>query len=328
MKAQRQVATALLIALALTSLGSCRRREAATPEETKARNQALARERDELKSRLGELVANDRRLAGLPQNGVRVGVPTSLARNLVQRVLGGFVDSVTLKLANLKVKKAGKVKKVVTIGEYDLHVVLEEVTGKLLTGKADVYFGGNRVTVALPVRVASGQADATIDFKWDGKNVSGAVCGDMEIQQKVAGTVKPDSYPISGSLLLTATARQILAEPKFPVVKVNLKPVPSPESWAAVQKILDDKGGVCGFVLDKVDIAGVLEGLIAKGFNVRLPTEKIKPMAVPVGIAPTMTVRGEPVTIGVKVGSLAITEHMIWLGADVALGTAPLAPDP
>jgi hypothetical protein len=328
MKAQRLVPTALLFALALTSLAACRRREAATPEEMKARNQALARERDELKSRLGELVAKDRRLAGLPENGVRVGVPTSLARTLIQRVLGGFVDSVTLKLANLKVKKAGKVKKVVTIGEYDLHVVLEEVTGKLLTGKADVYFGGNRVTVALPVRVASGQADATIDFKWDGKNVSGAVCGDMEIQQKVAGTVKPDSYPISGSLLLTATARQILAEPKFPVVKVNLKPVPSPESWAAVQKILDDKGGVCGFVLDKVDIAGVLEGLIAKGFNVRLPTEKIKPMAVPVGIAPTMTVRGQPVTIGVKVGSLAITEHMIWLGADVALGTAPLAPDP
>ena len=328
MKAQRLVATALLFALALTCLGGCRRREGPTPEETKARNQALTRERDELKSRLGELVANDRRLAGLPQNGVRVGVPTSLARNLVQRVLGGFVDSVTLKLSNLKVKKAGKIKKVVTIGEYDLLVVLEEVTGHLLTGKAEVGFGGNRVSVALPVRVASGQADATIDFKWDGKNVSGAVCGDMEIQQKVAGTVKPDSYPISGSLILTTTAQQILASPKFPVVKVKLKPVPSPESWAAVQKILDDKSGVCGFVLDKVDIAGVLDRLISKGFDVRLPTEKIKPMAVPVGIAPTMTVRGEPVTIQVKVGSLAITEYMIWLGADVALGAAPEAPKP
>jgi hypothetical protein len=140
--------------------------------------------------------------------------------------------------------------------------------------------------------------------------------------------VKPDSYPISGSLLLTATARQILASPKFPVVKIKLKPEPSPESWAAVQKILDDKEGVCGFVLDKVDIAGVLETLIGKGFDVRLPTEKIKPMAVPVGIAPTMTVRGEPVTIEVKVGSLAITEHMIWLGADVALGAVPETASP
>ena len=110
--------------------------------------------------------------------------------------------------------------------------------------------------------------------------------------------------------------------PKFAVVKVKLKVEPSADSWAAVQKIRDDQAGVCGFVVDKVDIAGVLEGLIGKGFDVRLPTEKIKPMAIPVGIAPTMTVRGEPLTIAVKVGSLAITEHMIWLGADVALGSA------
>ena len=319
MKVRGLVATALLGALVLPFLGACRRKDAATPEEMKARNEALMRERDELKSRLGQLITNDRRLPGLPKNGVRVGVPTSLARNLIQRVLGGFVDSVTLKLSNIKVRKAGMIKKVVPIGEYELLVALDDVTGKLQTGKAEVGFGGNRLSVALPVRVVSGAADATIDFKWDGKNVSGAVCGDMEIRQKVAGTVKPDSYPISGSLLLTATARQILAAPQFPLVKVKLKPVPSAESWAAVQKILDDKEGVCGYVLDKVDIAGVLGALVAKGFDVRLPTEKIKPMAVPVGIAPTMTIRGEPVTIAVKVGGLAITEHMIWLGADVTL---------
>ena len=46
-------------------------------------------------------------------------------------------------------------------------------------------------------------------------------------------------------------------------------------------------------------------------------------MAIPVGIAPTMTVRDQPITIEVKVGHLAITEDMIWLGADVALAGAP-----
>ena len=40
---------------------------------------------------------------------------------------------------------------------------------------------------------------------------------------------------------------------------------PSADAWAAVQKILDDQGGVCGFVVDKVNRAGVLEGLIGKG---------------------------------------------------------------
>ena len=104
------------------------------------------------------------------------------------------------------------------------------------------------------------------------------------------------------------------------MIKMKLKVVPSPESWATVQKILDDQHGVCGFVLDKVNIPGVLDGLIGKGFDVRLPTEKLKPLAIPVGIAPTMNVRGEPLTIEVKVSHLAITEQMIWLGANVSLG--------
>jgi hypothetical protein len=325
MKTRRSFATTLG-SIALAAAAGCARRDAATPQQMQARIEQLQGERDQLRARQTAMVTKDPRLAGMPGNGVRVGVPTALARTLVQRVLGGFVDSVTLTLTHLKVHKAGKVKKVVTLGEYDLRVVIDEVTGKLETGEATIGFGGDQITVALPVRITSGTGDATIDFKWDGKNVSGAVCGDMEIQQKVSGRVRPAGYSVSGGLLLAATTRQILASPRFPRIKVKLKVEPSPESWAAVQKILDDKGGVCGFVLDKVNIAGVLEGLIGKGFDVRLPTEKIKPMAVPVGIAPAMTVRGEPLTITVKVGHLAITEHMIWLGADVGLGQAPSPP--
>lgn len=318
MTARRRL-TATLGLMVLAADTGCRRGGAQTSEQMQRRIEELQRERDQLRARQEELLTKEPRLAGMPENGVRVGVPTALARTLVQRVLGGFADSVTLTLANLKVHKAGKVKKIVTLGEYDLNVVIDEVTGRLETGEATIGFGGDQITVALPVRVASGTGDATIDFKWDGKNVSGAVCGDMKITQKVSGSVKPAGYSVSGGLLLSATARQILASPKFPIVKVKLQVEPSAASWAAVQKILDDKGGVCGFVLDKVNIAGVLEGLVGKGFNVRLPTEKLKPMAVPVGIAPTMTVRGQPLTIAVKVGHLAITEHMIWLGADVAL---------
>jgi hypothetical protein len=319
---------AVLGLMAVAMVMGCRRTDARTPEQLQARIDELRRERAQLRARHTEMLAKDPRLAGMPGQAVRVGVPTPLARKLVQRVLGGFVDSVTLTLADLKVRKLGKVKKLVNIGEYELKVVIEEVTGKLETGEATIGFGDDQIRVTLPVRLVSGTGDATIDFNWDGKNLSGAVCGDMAIQQKVSGRVKPEDYSVSGALMLTATARQILASPKFPVVKINLKVEPSAESWAAVQKVLDERGGVCGFVLDKVDIAGVLEGLVAKGFNVRLPTERIKPRAIPVGIAPTLTVRGEPLTIAVKVGHLAITEHMIWLGADVALGEAAGSPSP
>jgi len=309
----------------LLAVTACRRPDAATPEELRATIAALQKERDDLRLRLGDGLAKDPRLQGLPGNAVRVGVPTPLIRTLVERLAAGFVDSVTLKLSNLRVRKSGTVKKVVTLGDYDLRVVIEEVSGRLKAGRPDVGFGGNRVSLALPVLLASGSGDATIDFTWDGKSVSGAVCGDMEIHQKVSGRVRPDSYPLKASLELTAGASQILARPRFPEMRVKLRVEPSQESWAAVQKILDDQEGLCGFVLDKVDIAGVLQGLVAKGFDVRLPTDKIRPVAIPVGIAETMTVRGQPVTVAATLGSLAITEHMVWLGADVALGSAGAA---
>jgi len=141
------------------------------------------------------------------------------------------------------------------------------------------------------------------------------------VTREVWGGVRPDTYPLSGGLVLKATAEEILAEPRFPLIKVNLKVDPSRESWDSVQKILDEKEGVCGYVLDKVDVRAILERLVNKGFNVRLPTEKIKPMAVPVGIEPTMEVRGQPVALGIKLGRLAITEQMIWLGANVSVAT-------
>ena len=119
--------------------------------------------------------------------------------------------------------------------------------------------------------------------------------------------------------MLTATAQDILAQPRFPLIKVNLKVVPSDESWAAVDQILAGKEGLCGYVVDKVNVRGIVQKLVDKGFNVRLPTEKIKPMAVPVGIEPTMEVRGQPVALWIKLGESAITEQVIWLGARVSV---------
>lgn len=296
---------------------ACGRGDRTTPAELRAQIDALENERSVLREKVNALMQGNPLLEGMPTQPVRVGVPTALASELITKVVTGFVDQVTLELKNLKVKKAGTVKKVVSIGQYELQVQIHRVSGKLKTGTPTLKFGGNKVSLAMPVTVASGSGRATIHFKWDGKNVSGAVCGDMEVTQEVSGGVKPANYPVAGGIVLTATAREILASPRFPLIKVNLKVQPSKESWAAVEKILEDKEGVCGYVLEKVNVLKIVQGLIERGFNVRLPTEKIKPMAMPVGIEPTMQVRGKPVELAIKVGELAITERMIWLGADV-----------
>jgi hypothetical protein len=217
----------------------------------------------------------------------------------------------------LRLHKTGTVKKLVTLGEYSLDVTVDRVLGKLETGRPDVRFGGDRVALALPIKLASGTGQATIGFHWRGKSLSGTVCGDLDITRVVSGSVKPDSYPVRGELVLSSSSQQILASPRFPVVKVRLRVVPSAASWAAVQKIVDDKEGVCGFVLDKVNVLKLVRELIDRGFEVRLPTEKVKPVAVPVGIEPTMTVRGQEVALGITVGGLAITPQSLWLGATV-----------
>lgn len=322
---------ASLRALALAAaaaLAACGRSDRTTPQQLREQIAALEKEREGLRMRLDAAMKGDPLLEGMPTQPVRVGVPTELARDLITRVVTGFVDQVTLELKNLKVHKAGSVKKVVTIGQYELDVLIHRVSGKLKTGSPELTFGGNQVKLALPVTVASGSGRATIRFKWDGRNVSGAVCGDMEVTQEVSGGVKPASYPVSGGLELRATTREILAQPRFPQIKIRLNVQPSAESWAAVQKLLDEKTGVCGYVVEKVNVLKIVQGLIDRGFNVRLPTEKIKPMAIPVGIEPTMQVRGKPVELAIKVGELAITERMIWLGADVRIDAPPLASAP
>ena len=315
------------LAAAAALAGACGRSDRTSPKELQQQIATLEAERDSLRAKLDTLMAADPIIQGMPTTPVRVGVPTSLAEELITKVVSGFVDQVTLELKNLKVKKTGTVKKVVSIGQYDLQVQIHKVTGKLKTGRPEMKFGGNKVSLELPVRVVSGSGRATIDFKWDGKNVSGAVCGDMEVQQEVTGGVKPASYPVAGALLLSATTREILAAPQFPTIKVNLKVEPSTESWAAVEKILEDKEGVCGYVVEKVNVLRIVQALIERGFNVRLPTEKIKPVAIPVGIEPSMKVKGQEVELGIKVGQLAITEKMIWLGADIHIALeGPLGP--
>ncbi|MGE5126198.1 MAG: hypothetical protein ACM3PV_07905 [Betaproteobacteria bacterium] len=305
---------------AALALAGCRRADRATPEQIRAEISVLEKERDELRERLNGLVERDARLQGMPATPLRIAVPTTLARELIEKVMAGFVDQVTLELGDIKVSKSGTVKRIVTLGRYDLNVNIDKVSARLKTARPDLRFGGNQVTLAMPVTLASGAGQATIRFKWDGQNLADAACGDLDVEQVVTGSVKPHRYPVQGTLVLSATAEQILVTPRFPRILVKLEIEPSAESWAAVQRILDArKTGVCGFVLDRIDVLSIVRGIVDKGFEVRLPTEKIRPMAIPVGVEPTMSVHGTPVALEIRVGGLAITPQALWLGADVSV---------
>jgi len=309
------VAALLVVWVTMSRVREGRRNTA----QLQARITELTTERDRLRAQVIAAVSDDPRLAGMPDRQLRIGVPTTLAHQLVSTLVTGVADHVTLELGNLRIRKQGEVRRVVTLGEYDLHVRITKVTAQLAAGAPDLKFGGNQMRLALPVRVASGAGTATIDFQWDGRNIGGAVCGDMQVREVVTGTVVPATYRLSGTLQLSTTKEAIVVTPRLPSLRVKIRVQPSQASWALVQKLLDDKRGVCGFVLDRVDIRESLEGLFARGFDVRLPIERVKPLALPVGIAQTMAVRGTPITVDVTDGGLTITTQMIWLGANVTL---------
>ena len=318
----RAVAAAVALALAALAGGLLWRRARITAASLSSQRRevaALETERKVLQGRLDALIPKDKSLAGMPHTALRFGIPTSLTRDLVERVTAGLVDQVTLVLEDLHVRKRGTIRKIVTLGEYDLRVTIDRVTGRLQTGEPDIQFGGNQVKVVLPVTVASGSGRATVRFKWDGRSVAGAVCGDLDISREVTGGVKPDRYTVRGTLLLSSTAERIVFTPRFRTLILTLKVVPSPESWAAVEKVIEAQEGVCGFVLDKVDVMAAVRAVVDKGFRVRLPTEKLKPIAVPVGFEPSVTIRGRPLTLGLQVSGLSITESAIWLGADLEI---------
>lgn len=321
------VVTALVMALGVVSLAGLLiyrrvagldRTDRQTPQQLQQQIAALDAERTALRARMEPLLRQDPRLAGMPDTPVRVAVPTTLARTLITRMLTGLADRVTLDLRDIRVRRRGSVRRVVPLGDYDLKVTVTRVRATLTPGPPQLTFGGNRVGLAMPITLGgTGQAD--VDFTWNGRTVGGAVCGDMHVTETVSGAVVPRRYPVSGAVRLESTGTAILARPELPRLRVHVDVAPAPASWAAMQKLLDDKRGLCGFVLDRVDIMGVVKRLVDRGFDVRIPTERVRPVTLPVAIEPTMTVRGQPVAIGIRVSGLAITEHAIWLGAHVAV---------
>lgn len=289
---------------------------------------ALTAERDRLRAEVVGAVDSDRRLTGGPDKPLRIGIPTTLARKLVSTLVDGVVDQVSLALGNLRVRKTGQVRRVVTLGNFDLTLRVKQINAKLGAGAPDLQFGANQMRMVMPVRVESGTGSAEIDFRWFARGISGAVCGDMSMLEVVTGTVTPSVYRLAGTLQLSTTDDAIVVTPRMPALRIRVRVVPSQASWDLVQKTLDSKTGLCGFVIDRVNIPEALEGLLARGFHVRLPIEKLRPIAVPIGFAQTVMVRDTPVQIGVKADGLLITSDMIWLGADVTLATLPAGTAP
>ena len=292
-----------------------------SPEQIQAWNAeitALQAEQDSLRARAAELVAADVRIQSLPEGDIVVAVPTAFVRSVVTRLFEDVASNVTLRIGGIKAHAQKKVKKIVTIGEFVVDVDITRVLGKLRPGEPAISFGGDSISLSLPVTIAEGRGEATIHFVWDGKNVADLTCGDLDITQKVTGNVIPENYLVTGALHLRVHGRQVLATLRFPETRWRIRVKPSKESWDAILALLEEKKGVCGWVLEKVDVPSILTNLTEeKGFNVKLPIDKIRPLLLPAGIRDSVTVGGRTLAIAAQTSSLRVDPDALWFSARV-----------
>lgn len=317
----RRIAQSIVLLGCLLAAAGCSRKPSGN--ELRAWDVELHRlqtEQDSLRARSTSLVESDPRIQKLPQGDVVLVVPTVFLRSVIERVFEDVVGNVKLSLRGLKAHIAKSVKKVIPIGDFVLDIDIHEVRGLLSPGQPELRFGGDRVAMTLPVRLREGRGEATLHFVWDGKNLADLTCGDLDVTQKVNGTVIPADYTVSGAMNVRTRGNQIVCTPEFPETRLLIRVKPSQASWDSVNAILAEKHGVCGWVLDMVDVPAMLSGMLEeKGFKVKIPMNKIPAFVMPAGVRDSVRVGDRTLRFETRTNSLRLDAEAIWYSADVTM---------
>ena len=72
----------------------------------------------------------------------------------------------------------------------------------------------------------------------------------------------------------------------------------------------------CEIALTKVDIKAKLDGILGRGFNVRIPQKILKPVVLPAGVRQSLRVQGVDLALEVKPTGVLVAEDRLWYGAD------------
>ena len=303
---------------------------APTVAEILALTEELQRLRDEFRGLLTQHNVLD--FANAPPGNILVGVPTVFAEDLVGQMVTGLFSEVRLRLKNIKAHHEDDVKAKVVftqkLGHFIIDVDVKEIRALLKPSEPQLKFGGDKIGIRLPVTVAEGRGIASVRFQWQGKGLAGAVCGDMDVNPDVSSDVKPASYMVAGEFLLAAEGETVVAKPRFGEVVLRIVLKPTEETWATlastVEDIKEDKNGVCRMAIKKIDVRSIVQKIIDKGFEVKLPSKLFKPISLPATVEQTVDIQGRTVTLDARPLGLRVTPFMLWYG--VAMGAEAEAP--
>ena len=303
---------------------------APTPAEIQALVEERRRLRDEFRVLLNQHGVLD--FANAPAGNILVGVPTGFTEDLVGQMISGLFSEVRLHLKNIQAHAEDDVKAKVLfaqkIGHFILDVNVREIRALLKPGKPELQFGGDKIGIRLPVRVAGGHGSANVRFQWQGKGLAGAVCGDMDVNPDVSSDVKPSTYTVAGEFQLAAVGESLVARPRFGDIVLKVVLQPTEKTWevlsATVEDVKEDKNGICGMAIKKVNIRGIVQKIIDKGFDVKLPPKLFKDITLPASVEQTVTIKNRTVSLDARPLGLRVTPFMLWYG--VAMGAEATPP--
>lgn len=323
----------VLLALLLVSVGAALWYVRSLPADlppppTPAELEALRARRDALTQRLSAaLVASgEKSIKDAPLGGIMIGIPTSFTRSIVQQVVTGLFDGMTLTLKNLKVHKEGSVKVKMLfgkkqVGAFVLDVDIKQVRGILKPGPPELRFSKNRIGVGLPVRLAHGEGQADLRFQWDSKGLAAnTVCGDVDTTKSVTGGVVPADYRLEGAFVIGARGESVTLRPEFPDLAVRIFVAPSEQAWGVVDEVVKEQRKGCEVALNKVDVKAQISKILNRGFNVKIPQKILKPVRLPAGVTQSLEVQGVKLPVTVRFTGVLVASDRIWYGADLLLG--------
>jgi hypothetical protein len=285
----------------------------------------LRQERDSLRALVYDAAATSDLLDEQPAGDVVIGLPTPLVDLVVRNVVTGWFHDVDVRLPRLQVRKSGEVKAKLgifgrrTVGEFHLDMVLDDVRGRLQPGVPEMTFGGDVVRLAIPVKVAAGTGIARITADWKSRGLAGSVCRDETVRRDVTGQVRAREYMARGRLNLTAVDGAIMADPDFPELAIRIYVDPSRASVAALDSLMAEKDGLCGYAVDKARASERIQALVGRGFRVKIPQRFFRPIRLPVAVATSVPVQDRAVGLAVTASGLAVTPSVMWVGANVTV---------
>ena len=324
------------LALALTVLTcaatACQREPEPTEAELRAKRDALKVETEQLRAQLDaktQLFTHEAEaLSG--ERGVVMAVPSSFLAETLQRAIADGLNDSALRLEDVKVGVSNDISVDLgllraTLGDFVLDANLLEVRAQIWTRNPKVTVANGRFQLVVPVETSRGTGRAHLRFRWSGRGLANAICGDLDVARDVDGAAAPLGATLTGSARLAVEHGDFVVVPDVPRPRLRLVLEPSPAAWETLKSAVASQSDMCRTVLGKVDVVKVLRNLLSRGIVVNLPSDKLKPFRIPIAVTESLEVNDHDVTIVARPTHLSVGQPYTWFAASVEFHRSALS---